>query len=249
MPKSNAENEGMSGTTKVVLIILGAGGVLALVCCGGIIWFGKSMADKVQNAMTDDPVRIREITASVIDITVPDVYAPKMAMDFGMMGMQMKMCAYSRDGDAGGVFIMEMAAPASANKAQMKQQFQQSLRQQGQNKEVTIESSETRTFTINGEECEFEFIKGKNTQNNQDMRQVMGVIPGKTGAGFLMVFETEENWDEQAIVQMIQSMGGSEVSSSAAPMMEDAPVEPAPADAPGEAASAAPAADSTPTPQ
>jgi hypothetical protein len=248
MPKSNPENEGMSSSTKVVLIILGAGGVLALVCCGGIIWFGKSMADKVQNAMSSDPARIREVTASVIDITVPDVYAPKMAMDFGMMGMQMKMCAYSRAGDAGGVFIMEMTAPPSANKDQMKQQFQQSLRQQGQNQDVTIESTETRTFTINGEECAFEFIKGKNTQNNQDMRQVMGVIPGKSGAAFLMVFETEENWDEAAIVQMIESMGGTEVTSTAAPATEEAPVEPAPAEAPGDASSATPAADSTPTP-
>jgi hypothetical protein len=228
MPKSNAENEGMSSTTKVVLLLLGVGGVLLLVCCGGFIWFGKTMSDKLQNAMTQDPVRIREITASIIDITVPDAYAPKMAMDFGMMGMQMKMCAYSRADDAGGVFIMEMTGPPSANKAQMKQQFQQSLRQQGQNQEVTIESSETRTFTINGEECEFEFIKGKNTQTNQDMRQVMGVIPGKSGAGFLMVFENEENWDEAAIVQMIESMGGAEVTSPAAPAIEEAPVDSVP---------------------
>ncbi len=247
MPKSNAGNEGMSSTTKVVLIVLGAGGVLALICCGGILWFGKTMSDKIQNAMTQDPVRIREITASIVEITVPDAYAPKMAMDFGMMGMLMKMCAYSRDGDAGGVFIMEMTTPQPGSKEQMKQQFQQSLRQQGQNQEITIEASETRTFMINGEECEFEFIKGKNTQSNQDMRQVMGVIPGKSGAGFLMVFENEENWDEEVIVQMIKSMGGTEVTSSAAPVMEEAPTA-APA-GPDEASSAAPAGETTPTPQ
>lgn len=247
MPKSNADNEGMSSTTKVVLIILGAGGVLALVCCGGVMYFGKQFADKIQNSISQDPARIREVTASIVDVTVPDVYSPKMAMDFGMMGMQMKMCAYSRDGDAGGVFIMEMTAPPNANKAQMKQQFQQSLRQQGQNQDVTIDSSETRTFSINGEECQFEFIKGKNTQTNQDMRQVMGVIPGKSGTAFLMLFESEENWDEDAVIRMIESMGGTEVPSSTAPASQESPPEPA--NAPEDASSAPPATDSSATPQ
>jgi len=250
MAKSRANDEGMSSTMKVVLIILGAGGVLALICCGGVFYFGKQFADKIQNSMTQEPARIREITSSIVDITIPDVYSPQMAMDFGMMGVQMKMCAYARDGggDGGGVFIMEMAGPQNANKQQMKQQFQQSLRQQGKSQELTIESSETRTFTINGEECQFEFIKGKNSQNNQEMRQVMGVIPGKSGAAFLMVFETEENWDEAAIVQMIESMGGTEVPSSA-PAVDGTPEEPGVSETPDDASSTAPTTDGLSPPQ
>lgn len=213
--------EGMGTTAKVVLIILGAGALLLLVCCGVGAWWGKGMVDQFKDSMTEDPAKIAEVTSSIVDITIPEAYSPQMAMNFAMFGVQMKMCAYSRTGDAGGVLIMEMSGPQMGNRAQMKQQFQQSLRQQGRNQDLQVESSVTRTFTINGEECDFEFIKGKNTQNNQEMRQVMGVIPGKTGAAFLMVFETEENWDEAAIVRMIESMGGVEV------MKESAPEEPA----------------------
>lgn len=205
--------EGMGTTAKVVLIILGAGALLLLVCCGVGAWWGKGMVDQFKDSMTDDPAKIAEITTSIVDITIPDEYTPQMAMNFAMFGVQMKMCAYSRTGDAGGVLIMEMSGPQMGNRAQMKQQFQQSLRQQGQNQDLQVESTVTRTFTINGEECDFEFVKGKNTQNNQDMRQVMGVIPGKTGAAFLMVFETEENWDEAAIVRIIESMGGVEITA------------------------------------
>ena len=81
-------------------------------------------------------------------------------------------------------------------------------------------STETRTYLIEAEEYEFEFLKGTRPQDNVAVRQVLGVIPGKGGAAFLMVFETEENWDEEEITAMIESMGGELVETSDEPAAE-----------------------------
>lgn len=245
MSHSDPADGGSTSTSKVLLIILGIGGVLLLVCCGGGYFLFRAGAEKLEQAVkemtTEDPAEINRITASIVDITMPEAYSPKAAVKVPFVDMQ--MCFFMRGdesspgGDSSGVMIMQMPGSAAANKAQMKQQFQQQARQQQQNPDVAIESTETHTFTIDGEEYQFEFIKGKNAETGQAMRQVMGVIPSKKGVAFLMVFETEENWDEEAVVRMIESIGGgAEGGTSTAPEMEEAPVDPAPVDAPGEAA-------------
>ena len=107
----------------------------------------------------------------------------------------------------------------------MRRQFQQGMQQQGQNQELNVTSTETRTYSINGEEYEFEFVQGTRKQDNVAMRRVMGVIPGKAGAAFLMVFDTEANWDEAAITGMIESMGATLVEKN-----DEAPADGTPAD-------------------
>lgn len=210
MAKSKGSSEGMSTTAKVVLIIIGAGGLLIAVCCGGMIWWGSRM-------ITTDPAKVRERTTAIVDITIPAKYAPTMSMDMSKLGLPMTMCMYMTGDQQGGVIIMEMSGPAAGNREQMKQQFQQGFRQQQQNpnQQITVTSTETRTFQIDGEEYEFEFAQGTRQQDGAAMRQVMGVIPGKNGAAFLMMFEPEASWDEAAVLEMIESMGAVETTAPA----------------------------------
>src|SRR5262249_47808691 len=130
------------------------------------------------------------------------------------------MCMFFRPDGQSGVMLMEMSGPMAGNQEQMRRQFQQGMQQQGQNQQINIESTETRTYLIKGEKYDFEFVKGTRPQDNVAVRQVMGVIPGKKGTAFLMVFETEENWDEAAITGMIESMGAQQVETS-----DEAPAE------------------------
>jgi hypothetical protein len=217
-----SEKQGSSSTTKVLAIVLVGGGVLMLLCCGGAFWFGRSMLGKM---MIEDPDQVRARAAAIVDITIPEIYEPKMAMDMTAIGLPMTMCMFGRSGDDGGLMLMEMSGPMAGSQAQMKSQFQQGAQQQGQNQEINITSTETRTYLINGEEYEFDFLQGTRKQDNAAVRQMMGVIPGKTGTAFLMVFETEENWDEAAITAMIESMGATLVDKS-----DEAPADGTPAD-------------------
>jgi hypothetical protein len=227
-----SEKKGSSSTTKVLVIVLVGGGLAVALCCGGVFWFGKSMFDKV---MITDPAAVRTRAAAIADITIPQTYEPQMAMDMSAVGLPMTMCMFARGAGEGAVMLMEMSGPAGSPE-QMKQQFQQGMQQQGQNQELNVTSTETRTYAINGEEYEFEFVQGTRKQDNVAMRQVMGVIPGKAGAAFLMAFDTEENWDEAAITGMIESMGATLVEKSDEPPADGtAPEETVPPEAGAEA--------------
>jgi hypothetical protein len=205
-----SEKKGSTSTTKVLAIVLIGGGLTLVLCCGGGAWF---VYNRVGKMVTTDPEAVRTRAAAIADITIPDTYQPQMSMDMSTIGLPMTMCMFGRTSGDGGVMLMEMSGQLAQNPEQMKAQFQQGMQQQGQGQEINVESSETRTYQINGEDYEFEFLKGTRKQDNAAMRQVMGVIPGKTGTAFLMVFETEENWDESAITAMIESMGATLVET------------------------------------
>jgi hypothetical protein len=213
-----SDKQGKSSTTKVVAIVLIGGGLVFLLCCGGLFWFGKNWFQKF---MITDPVAVKTRAAAIADIAIPETYQPQMAMDMNQFGVPMTMCMFMRTGGEGAVMLMEMTGPMAGDQEQMRQQFQQSMQQQqGGRNQIDITSTETRTYLINGEEYEFEFSQGTRPQDKVAVRQVMGVMPGKAGTAFLMVFETEENWDEAAITGMIESMGAKLVETS-----EEAPAD------------------------
>lgn len=209
-----ARNEqGSSSTTKVVLIVLAGGGLLMLLCCGGAFWFAK---DRFGKMVITDPVAVKARAAAISDIAIPDAYPPAGAMDMSAIGLPMTICMFGQpDGDAG-LMLMEMSGAMAGNQQQMRQQFKQGMQQQGQNQnqQINITETETRTYLIDGEEYEFEFVKGTRPQDNTAVRQVMGVIPGKAGNAFLMVFDTEANWDEAAITAMLDSIGATLVEKT-----------------------------------
>lgn len=202
-----APNEqGKSSTTKVLLIVLGGGGLLMLLCCGGLFWYGKTMFGKV---MITDPAAVKAQAATISDIVIPETYPPMMAMDMSAFGVPMTMCMFGAPGGNSGLMLMQMSGPMAGSQQQMRDEFKKGMQQQGQNQnqQINITEAEVRTYLINDEEYEFEFVKGTRPQDNTAVRQVMGVIPGKGGNAFLMVFDTEANWDEAAIDSMIASLG------------------------------------------
>ncbi|REJ90739.1 MAG: hypothetical protein DWQ34_16695 [Planctomycetota bacterium] len=198
---SEREKSGMATSTKVILAVVGIGGVALLVCCGVAIWFFSQSFDVIEN-----PDDVQAMADSIATIEIPAPYQPYRGMKFDL-GVSMQMALFSRNGgnQQGAVVLMQMAAPGQQNDEQMKAQFRQQMQQSGQNQEINVESSETRTFVIDGEECDFEFVSGTDQSGNQ-VRQVTGVFPGRGGAAFLMVLEQEDNWDEDAVVQMIESI-------------------------------------------
>lgn len=194
---------GMSTAMKVLLVLLVGGGLAVVLCCGGAFWFGSRAFQT-----TTVPAEVVAKSNEIADVAIPETFKPTMAMTFNL-GVSMKMAVFARNNNpenGGALILMQMSGPGMDNEQQMKQQFQTSMQQQGQNQNITVEEQETRPFTIDGEEVEFEFIKGKNPENGAQVRQVQGVFSGRGGTAFLMIMENEEDWDEDQVVAIIESL-------------------------------------------
>lgn len=191
----------MSTGMKVFLVFLGLGGLLMLVCCGGAFWF----ATRLQDSMTDDPAEIAVIRDGIAPVAVPDGFTPKMGMNLSLFGaFQMQMAGYGGP-DENFLLLMQMEADGRQDQ-EIRKQFRLQAAQHSDVEEFRIESSETRTFEINGEECDFMFARGTLADSGQPFRQVTGVFPGKNGVAFLIYQVAEEEWDESAAEAIVLSL-------------------------------------------
>src|SRR5262249_35057590 len=161
--------------SKVLLILGSIAGVCLLACCGGGIFLYIKAKDAIQNFAqnftTTDPEEIRQRTAEIMHIDIPEEFPPLRAFNFFVM----KQILYGKEASGSMVMIMEInqqmqGAQGGANMKQQREQMLRQMRQQQQQQgqgagnmdtEITEESSETREFTINGEKVPFEFIKGR----------------------------------------------------------------------------------------
>jgi len=256
MARSDA---GMSPSTKLVLAILGTGGVLGIVCCGVLAWWGsrlwqdfkqtfkESIAEELDELYVDDPAQIAELTARIVDIRVPPRYAPFFGTDHTFSNVMRRQVMYVSDDQVGGLVIREMLTDDVISRDEVARILSGELSEDGWVYESEPESTSQRTFTINGEECVFEFRAGKDSDSGNEMRQAAGVVPSGSGLAYLVVYDTAANWDEAAIVAMIESIriGRPDAAAGSAPAvsspatavpMEVPPVTPpeSPAETPAE---------------
>lgn len=196
----------MSNTAKVIIVVGAVGGVGLVLCCGGLWWFGMRAQQLVRDVMpniTNNPAEIRKITDSMVSIEIPESWQPVMGME---SKIAFAMVVYSPDQNPQSRVLTLMQVTArGANQQQMQQQMRMQSSQQGMSQEITIKSSETRTFTIDGDERDFLFAVGAN-RNGDTVHQVTGVFPGRNGTVMLVLIEKDDDWDEAAVVKMIESI-------------------------------------------
>ncbi len=90
----------------------------------------------------------------------------------------------------------------------MQQSFRQQAGQQ-QNAQFRIDSSETKTVKINGEDRDFLFAKGTITPPGGQptpARMITGMFPAKTGMGFIQYSIDETKFDEAAVIKTLESI-------------------------------------------
>jgi len=237
---SSDKKSGMSTTMKILLGLVITGGLAIALCCGGSYWFlRKSMK------MTENPAEVTQLAETIAKFEVPEGYKPRAGMSMNI-GVQMKMVAFDRQPDpkSGHLLFMQMTVPGQANEAQLKQSFDQQLKQQGQQQDLTEEKRETKTFQIDGQPREFEFITGVDKNTNKKMHMVTGTFPGRDGIVMFVFAEDDAVWDEARATRLIESI--STKPAGAAPV-ETAPAATSPAQTtPAEAAPAETKTGATP---
>lgn len=158
--------EGWSTGAKILVGILAVGGLSLVVCCGGVIFMGNRFVKDIKDNFTEDPVRIAEIREEITTITVPESLPPQAAglikIPFGLFSMHFVM----HGGEQQAMLMLMQMQSSQMPRADMEKSFRQQASNQGSG-HVQIVSSEPRTFTINGEECDFLFAQGKLTGDVQ----------------------------------------------------------------------------------
>ena len=74
LPESSAQpKQGMSTGVKVLLILLGIGGLCMLLCCGGVYWAARNAGIE----WTQNKGEIKKIQDEITDISIPDSFVPQ----------------------------------------------------------------------------------------------------------------------------------------------------------------------------
>lgn len=185
---------------KTLLILFGVSGLMMALCCGGGIWYASKSFD-----FNDDPVKAAAVQKEIVDLQILPELKPQGSMAMNLGVFQMKLVAYT-SANSESMMLMEMQVAG-----QTEDQMQQSFRQQGQkqNDHFQMESSETRKLKVMGVERDFLFAKGKIQQPGGaaiPARQVTGMFPSKNGMGYLLLNASEDNYQEAAVIQMIESI-------------------------------------------
>ncbi len=231
-PDEMPVRQGMSSTAKVLLVLGSVAGFFLLACCGGVVLlvvkFQGAMQSMAQNLSTKDPDEIRARTAKIVHIDIPAEFPPVIAFDWFVM----KQIIYGKQGRGSTVMIMEinsemMGGKGAGNVREQRQEILRQLKQQqgqqGGNLDTDLaeERIDTREFEIDGEKVPFDFIKGRAANGGTAMRQVAGLFPGRQGILMLFVMVPESEYDEEAVVKMIESIRLPMVDDDAAEMIED----------------------------
>ena len=194
---------GMSTATKILIGLGIGGGVFTLLCCGGLYFLGQKAMEIIADAMTDDPVRIYAITREIAEIEIPDQFEPLAGANL----IFMKMAIYKGAHENSSLMLAELSQDFGGDQEELRQEINDAASQKGQqHQQLKHRKAKSREFTVKGKTVKFEFAQGEG-DDSVVYHQVSGDFPGKGGRpAFLRLQVPAEDYDEQAILKMIESI-------------------------------------------
>ena len=178
-----------------------------LVCCGGFAYLGWTVKD----SFTNDPVKIREKAATIVDIDVPPELEPKIAGN--LLVMQMVGYGSKGSGDKAMLFLIQIPKSMVSGRDDAREQMQKQLEQQHSQRRgakrlqgATPSSRETRVFKIRGEDITFQIVKYDGSNGNPKSVEVVGLFESKGGYCMLQLDADEDALTQEQIETMLQSI-------------------------------------------
>ncbi|HEX4130366.1 MAG TPA: hypothetical protein VHZ24_10000 [Pirellulales bacterium] len=200
--------KGMSGGTKVLLAVLITGGVLAVLCCGGIGLMGVWFARTAEQSMSKDPASVRALTESIADISVPEPLEPKMSMDMKIPVLgSMRMAVYGSENKDETLMLMELTGRMASEPDQAIAQANQQMQR---NDKFEAVSSEKVELEVRGKPSSFTFAHGYPNEKAREAKtlylHVTGAFVGKSGPAFLLFTGPESRWKVEDVKGLIQGI-------------------------------------------
>jgi hypothetical protein len=209
-----AAKKGMSTTAKVVLVMLGVGGVALLLCCGGLFGAGVWLRRTVEQAQVTNPVQVRELADQIVSIQLPEQYVPQQGLQLPMLGM--RMVTFVRPDQSGAqVMLMENTMGANpADPVQREQMLKQIETQQGI-QGSQLKDSELREIEVAGQKVSFQF--GTININGTEVRQAMGFVPLQKGVVLVVITVPLDSYKQEEVIAILQSIGEPELTGTGSP--------------------------------
>jgi hypothetical protein len=226
------EQRGMSGSTKVLLAFGIGCGVLVLLRCGVFGVTGYFGANYFRDAFSDDPVKARDITDSIVTIEIPESLEPQGSIDLRVpfQGDRIMTGALygSKEGD--NHLIIGEFNPEMVDSGDIETQFRESMRNsgKGEHEDLDIIESETYDAKINGEDAAFRVSKAEGRESKKAYWQVTGEFRGDAGPALLIVGLEADKYSKDDVINIIKSM--EDAPGSDAPKQGEAPSEASPAE-------------------
>ena len=200
-----------SGGSKVWLFLgLGCGLVLLLCCGGGVatLYVGKNAVN-----VANDPATVKQQSSQIADFDVPTGFQPKAAVTINVpfTGQKfMTMATFTPSDDDGGVFLVGIGQiGANADREQMRAQFEQQMKQQGQGpkaKQLNVLDSHDIDVEINGKPATFKIQKAEEPQTKKQYVQVDGVFDGKEGPAIFIAQLKADDFSEEDAEKLVRSI-------------------------------------------
>ena len=205
---SSERSKSGCGSKLVMTFGIGFAVMCVLVCAGGYF-----MWQKMKDAITTDPVKIQQISESVVDLEVPAGLEPKFGMDFKVAGQGMSMAIYGDEKATGSMFVRSVSAPYDPEKTSvedvkqnMENQRQQQQGQGEKQKVIELEEREEIEKDVNGRVGKFLVGKGKDEAGVEHI-QVMGVFESKSKEmGMFNLVIPADQMDMEAGRKLIESV-------------------------------------------
>lgn len=227
---------GMSGAAKV-LVGMGIGcGVMLLLCCGGLFGVGFYMQHWIKNAVSEDAASVRDLTASMAKIDVPEGLQPTLAFrleklpwgqDVGPAFPNFVVYA-DKDTESQLVLASTLGGPAAANQQQAKSQIDAMLREKGlaDDENLKVEKADVKEVQIGGEKATFTISKGKSPASGKKRIHVTGTFQGNRGPILLTLSADAEKYSEETAIKMLESIQVEARAAQPAPDENPAPARP-----------------------
>ncbi len=127
-------------------------------------------------------------------------------MKMNLWVFKMKMGIYESANSENSIMMVAEASIAGANPDEMEHNIRQSMQDQGKGNEIRIEKAEQRELVVQGENKSFLFAEGTDLNTDKKFYQVSGDFRGKKGTGFLIFQMEEDDYDEEQIIKIIESV-------------------------------------------
>jgi len=182
-----------------VWIAVGVAAGLCLVACVVGFFVLRQLGSQLVNL---DPADVQAVSDKIAQYDVPPGYQALMSMSFP--GLYDVVALSSTDSSSMMIMLMQFTSNMGMTQEQMQEQVRQSFEQQSGQRGIQMQVVETREETIRGETVTITISEG--TSEGDTLRQWMTVFKGNGGPTVLMIQGSDDDWDEELIVNFIHSI-------------------------------------------
>lgn len=195
-----------SGCGKFLLVLLAVAGFgTIMLCCGGALFLYWGFQ---QLNLTREPDKVRQVASEMLDISIPDVYLPAMAMNIKQVDFA--IAGFTDEKNNRGIILIKYPLVG------VSPQQNSAVKRARGDRDFSVEKSEEKTFTLRNREVKFLVQEGKD-KNGNSMRQFSGNIKGRTGMVELFLMGAREHVTDEEFQKLLNTIKGQDDESEQDP--------------------------------